>query len=265
MERAYLRNVLAVPLAFSQGRHWHGRNNVPQIHISVLGFGAKSVPLFALNHFDAVHVTAVDTNEKVTKVQQDFFGVPLPVVAQQFTIMSQHPDRLVDRRCSYDGRLCVRTQGVLDYIKGVPDQSIDLLVVDCVGDGAKTPPWLGSDLPSFVRHVKRSAEVVLINAPYGGSPDDEKRLKSQRQAWLKGGFREVGYYSFDASELKAVQAELCPGEDCGKFNRFLLVTSSRARTQEQAMATARGDDARLGLGSSAKLDEVIKALAEQGH
>lgn len=265
MERAYLRNTLAVPLAFSQGRHWHGRNNEPQLHLAVLGFGAGTVPMYALQHLNPVHVTAVDIDPRVMRVAQEFFGVPLVVSAQQFSVMADNPDKLVDRKCNHDGRICVRAQDGLDYLKGAPDESIDLLVVDCFGGDGEGPPWLNADhqLHGFVQEAKRTAEVILVNQADSGGPEDEVRLKSQRQIWLDGGFKDVAYYGFDDPDLKAVQEALCPGDDCGKWNRFMLITSDRSRTEKDALSAARANDKRLSLGSASKLKEVLKVFTQQ--
>jgi len=147
-EYAHVRNELAVPLAFAQGKSWHNgsRENAAQLHVMVLGFGAGTVPMFLLNHMEAVRVTAVEIDPKVLEVAFNFFGVPPPIHHQSFSALRDNDvdspglkDKLIDRRCTDDKRLCVQTQDGLDSLHGMPPNSVDVLVIDCADGNGSAP------------------------------------------------------------------------------------------------------------------------------
>lgn len=266
LERAYLRNTLIPTLAFSNGMSWSGGDSPtgdrgPETHLAVLGFGAGTLPMYALEHIKQTHISAVDIDPAVYEVAFNFFGVPLPIHEPMYSAMRDKPSnpsnpQRIDHRCTHDKQLCVQVDDGLSYLKGMPANSIDILVVDCMGGSGEAPPWLNpkSGLTELVQHARRTSQVVLVDqASLGDGSDPTVEI------WKKGGFDRVMTFGFDDTDLAAVRTALCPGGDCGKWNRFLLAmsSSSGALKDWEALPKAKQLDQLLNMGAEKKVSEIV--------
>merc|ERR1719265_78714 len=249
LESAYLRNSLLPPLAFVGGMSWFGGKWGPETHIAVLGFGAGTIPMFLRSHMQKTHVSAVDVDPTVYDVAFNYFGVPLPIPHQHFSAMRDNPEKVINGRCTHDQTLCVEVQDALGWLKAMPQHSIDLLVVDCFGGNAEAPEWLHPEggLRELVQEAKRTSTVVLVNEA-SGNPD---AVDGDVKYWHEGGFQRVLTYGFDNGELTKVRDALCPGEECGKWNKFLIAIQDHGLDNGQALNKAAALDATLHMDTKA--------------
>lgn len=256
VQRAFLRNSLTAPLSFVR----FPDPTIPKARTVLLGFGAGTVPMFARKHLgeQVLHLTAVDIDPEAVEVARQFFGVPLPAHHMRFSIMEAHnPDKKLDQRCTDDFRLCVRVQDGMDYLKGMPAQSIDLLMVDCMGGDAKGPDWLNPDtrLREFVQEAKRTAQVVLVNAATSGKTGPRSH---DVEVWEQGGFSRVIPFGFDGEDLSAIRHELCPEtNDCGQWNRFLVAVAKEGNSPQEAERAAAKLDNVVDLGTAIRVQELF--------
>lgn len=257
LETAYLRNSLLPPLSFIGGMSWFGGKWGPETHIAVLGFGAGTIPMYVRSHMQKTHVSAVDIDPTVYDVAFNYFGVPLPIPHQHFSAMRDNAEKVINGRCTHDQQLCVEVQDGLGWLKAVPTNAIDLLVIDCFGGNAEAPEWLHPEgtLRELVQEAKRTSAVVLVNEA-SGIPD---AVTGDAKYWRSGGFKRVLTYGFDDGELKNVRDALCPGEQCGKWNKFLIAISERGLDNQQALNKAAALDASLHMNTKAKVMEILQA------
>lgn len=257
LETAYLRNSLLPPMSFVGSMSWFGGKFGPETHIAVLGFGAGTIPMFVRSHMQKTHVSAVDIDPTVYDVAFNYFGVPLPIPHQHFSAMRDNPDKVINGRCTHDQTLCVEVQDGMGWLKAMPQNSIDLLIIDCFGGNAEAPDWLHPDksLRELVQEAKRTSRVVLVNEASGIKDAVEGDVKY----WHDGGFPRVLTYGFDDGELQQVRAALCPGQECGKWNKFLLAISDSALDNQQALNKAVALDGQLHMDTRTKVYEIFMA------
>jgi len=106
-----------------------------------------------------------------------------------------------------------------------------------------------------VQEAKRTSAVVLVNEASGIKDAVEGDVKY----WKDGGFDRVLTYGFDDGELKKVRDALCPGQECGKWNKFLLAISQNALDNQQALNKAAMLDDSLHMGTKNKIMEILQA------